>query len=69
MEQDEATLHLDYGGMTDSAGKKVSVWSVTMIVNGRKQEHFDFFFDQHEHQKSTASDKARKDVQTGIYFL
>ena len=27
MEEDEATLQLDYGGFTDSAGKKVSVWS------------------------------------------
>ena len=44
MEQDQAILELDYGGMTDSAGKKVGVWSATVIAPGRKQEHYDYFF-------------------------
>ena len=40
---------LDYGGVNDSANKKVSVWSVTVISSVRKQEHFDYFFDQIRH--------------------
>ena len=69
MEEDEATLQLDYGGFTDSAGKKVSVWSATVIAaNGRRQEHYDFFFDQAD-KKNTGAAKAKKDGQTGIHFL
>ena len=74
MEQDTATLKLDYGGFTDSAGKKVSVWSVTALSASRKQVHFDFFFDQADKKmkgagKSKKDGKAKKDGQTGIYFL
>ncbi len=68
MEEDTATLQLDYGGFTDSAGKKVSVWSATVIAKGRKQEHYDFFFDQPD-KKNTGVAKAKKDGQTGINFL
>jgi len=50
---------LDYGGFTDSGGTKFSVWSATVITFGRKQEHFDFFFD---------ADNAKKNGQTGIFF-
>ena len=74
MEDDTLTLQLDYGGFTDSAGKKVSVWSVTALSASRKQVHFDFFFDQADKKmkgagKSKKDGKAKKDGQTGIYFL
>ena len=43
----EALLQLDYGGFTDSEGKKVSVWSATVMTKRRKgkPEHIDLFFD------------------------
>ena len=59
---DENVLHiqLDYGGFNDSANKKFSVWSATVMIKGRDQEHFDFFFDAHN---------AKKDGRTGVYLL
>jgi hypothetical protein len=45
MEDDTVVMELDYGGFTDSAGKKIGVWSATVIGKNRKQEHFDYFFD------------------------
>lgn len=60
LDKNEALLQLDYGGMTDSAGKKVSVWSATVLAPGREQEHFDFFFDAFD---------AKKNGQTGIFML
>ena len=43
----EIVLQLDYGGFSDSANKKVSVWSASVMTPGRLMfpEHFDFFFD------------------------
>ena len=67
----EAILYLDYGGFTDSGGKKVSVWSVTVIAKGRPQEHFDIFFDQGGKKvgKDGNTTTAKKNGQTGIAFL
>jgi hypothetical protein len=64
----EVMLYLDYGGFTDSANKKVSVWSATVMAMGRLQEHFDFFFDQGGKGKDK-DDTAKKNGQTGIAML
>jgi hypothetical protein len=61
----EAQLQLDYGGMQDSEGKKVNVWSATVIVKGQKQVHIDFFFDA----ATATGNGAKKNGKTGIYFL
>lgn len=53
-------IQLDYGGFTDSANKKFSAWSATVMSQGREDEHFDFFFD---------SADAGKNGQTGVYLL
>ena len=63
---------LDYGGVNDSAGNKVSVWSATIIsapATGRKQEHFDFFFDQAPSKDKFTDGTAKKDGLTGIFML
>ncbi len=60
MEQDTALLQLDYGGFTDSASKGVSVWSATVVVNGRQQEHCDLFFDQEGKQDKGLDQKVKK---------
>ena len=63
---------LDYGGVNDSAGNKVSVWSATIIsapATGRKQEHFDFFFDQAPSKDKFTNGTAKKDGLTGILML
>ena len=67
----EALLQLDYGGLNDSANKKVSVWSATVMAKDREQEHFDFFFNQtsSKSEPTLTNGKAKKDGQTGIYFL
>jgi hypothetical protein len=65
----ETQWHLDYGGFNDSANKKVSVWSVTVMAKGRDQEHFDYFFDQAPSKDSHEEGTAKKDGLTGIYFL
>ncbi len=59
MEQDTALLQLNYAGFTDSAGKKVSVWSATVVASGRQQEHYDFFFDQAGKQDKGLDKKAK----------
>jgi hypothetical protein len=64
----EVMLYLDYGGFTDSANKKVSVWSATAIAKGREQEHFDFFFNQGGKGKDKG-DTAKKNGKTGIAIL
>ena len=67
-----AELQLDYGGLNDSANKKVSVWSATVISSPqtkRKQEHFDFFFDQSPSKGADTAGKAKKDGITGIFML
>ena len=65
----ETTLYLDYGGLNDSANKKVSIWGVTVVAPGREQEHFDCFFDQAGKTGVPAQGAAKKDGQTGIFFL
>jgi hypothetical protein len=79
LKQLEATMptttvlwQLDYGGLNDSAGNKVAVWSVTVISSKdskRKQEHFDFFFDQTQSKGDTSATRAKKDGNTGIFML
>jgi hypothetical protein len=64
----EVMMYLDYGGFTDSANKKVSVWSATALAKDRPQEHFDFFFDQGAKGKDKEG-TAKKNGQTGISFL
>jgi hypothetical protein len=60
---------LDYGGLTDSCGRKVSVWSATVIrPQGAEQENIDFFFNS-ANQGGAGEGAAKKDGQTGIYFL
>ena len=60
---------LDYGGLTDSEGKKVSVWSATVVSSERPQEHFDFFFDQSPNKGAEPSGTAKKDGLTGKFML
>ena len=69
MEKGEVLLQLDYGGFTDSGNNKVSVWSVTAIAKDRKQEHFDFFFDAANQNTCEGRAGAKKNGQTGIFFL
>jgi hypothetical protein len=65
----EAMWYLDYGGFTDSGNKKVSVWSVTVVGLNRKLEHFDFFFDAANQHLQAGISGAKKNGQTGIFFL
>ena len=65
----EALRQLDYGGVNDSANNKVAVWSVTVMAPGREQEHFDYFFDQASKKGPSKKGAAKKDGQTGIYFM
>jgi hypothetical protein len=59
---------LDYGGMQDSRGRKVAVWSATLLGWGqRKQVHVDFFFDA-ANQKGV-TDGHKKNGEAGIFFL
>ena len=65
-------LQLDYGGFTDSANQKVSVWSVTAIpapITEKQQEHFDFFFDQASSKTDFSEGTAKKDGLTGKAML
>jgi hypothetical protein len=63
----EVMWQLDYGGFQDSGGKKVSVWSVTVLAPGREQEHFDFLFDAANQHSDRPG--AKKDGITGMFFL
>ena len=68
----EVEWQLDYGGVNDSANKKVSVWSATVLsapATKRKQEHFDFFFDQSPSKDANTKGTAKKDGLTGIFML
>ena len=64
----QALMQLDYGGFTDSEGKKVSAWSVTVVAGHRKDaEHFDFMFDAAN--QTSGRPGAKKDGHTGSFFL
>jgi len=65
----EALWQLDYGGLNDSANEKVAVWSVTVMAPNRPQENFDYFFDQANAKSPAGAGAAKKDGQTGIFFL
>ena len=68
----EAIWYLDYGGFSDSANKKVSAWSSTVVTkdNMETPEHFDFFFDA-ANQNTTDKQKkgAKKSGSTGVFHL
>ena len=68
LEPHEVLLQLDYGGLTDSANNKISVWSVTALAADREQENFDFFFDAASKKKSETG-TAKKNGRTGKFFL
>jgi hypothetical protein len=66
----ESIWQLDYGGITDSQGRKVNVWSCTILPNGhQKQFHFDFFFDSANQRQLPGQEGHKKDGQAGIYFM
>jgi hypothetical protein len=65
----EALWQLDYGGLNDSNNDKVAVWSVTVMAPNRQQENFDYFFDQASSKNPAGAGAAKKDGQTGIFFL
>jgi hypothetical protein len=67
LQEHEAGLDLDYGGFTDSEGKKFSVWSATVLTKGtqRKPHHLDIFFDAANQVKKRPG--AKKSAQTGIF--
>ena len=69
MPETTALFQLDYGGFTDSANKKVSCWSATVITKHRPQEHFDFFFDAANQNKQPGKEGAKKDGATGVFLL
>ena len=68
-ENHQAHLQLDYGGFTDSGGRKVSAWSATIIRKGYPQEHVDFFFDAANQAQTAGQRGAKKNGKTGIFFL
>ena len=63
----ELLIFLDYGGMTDSLGKKVNVWSATIVAKGHEQTHIDFFFDAANQNCQRPGFK--KNGEAGIFFL
>ena len=67
LEEHQAMLQLDYGGFGDSEGKKVNVWSSTVLGCKREPEHFDFMFDAANQVSGRRG--AKKDGQTGCFFL
>ena len=69
LQEFEVLLQLDYGGLQDSQGDKVSVWSATALAAGREQENFDFFFDAANQHQKAGMEGAKKNGQTGIFFL
>lgn len=63
----DALLYLDYGGLTDSVGRKVSCWSCTVVTRGNPDEHFDVFFDaRNQHD---GDDGWKKDGVAGVFCL
>ena len=67
LEEYQAMLQLDYGGFGDSEGKKVNVWSSTVLGCKREPEHYDFMFDAANQVSGRRG--AKKDGQTGCFFL
>ena len=65
----ELMLLLDYGGFTDSDNRKVNVWSATALAKDREQEHYDFFFDSANQTQKNGQRGAKKNGQSGIFFL
>mgnify|MGYP007025649891 CR=1 FL=1 len=63
----DALLYLDYGGLTDSEGKKVSCWSCTVVTRDNPDEHFDICFDaRNQHD---GEDGWKKDGVAGVFCL
>ena len=69
LEDDELLLQLDYGGFTDSNGRKSSAWSATVMGKNREQENFDFFFNAANQNNGKDDPGAKKNGTTGVYFL
>lgn len=69
MDGNTVLFQLDYGGLTDSRNRKVNVYSATGVAKGRKLEHFDFLFDSANQCQREGERGAKKDGQSGIYFL
>jgi hypothetical protein len=67
MENHECMCDCDFGGFTDSEGKKMSVWGVTVVTAGRltKPYHIDIFFDAANQVEKRPG--AKKNGPTGIY--
>lgn len=65
MSEHEIILELDYGGFSDSANDKISVWSCTAIIQDGVK-HIDYFFDAYDKKTGTGH---KKDGEAGIYFL
>ena len=66
---DTTFWQLDYGGFSDSANRKVSVWGAIIMAKDREEHHFDFFFDAANQIQRHGQEGAKKDGQSGIYFL
>jgi hypothetical protein len=69
LKPEELMLLLDYGGLTDSANRKVNVWSATALAKDREQENYDFFFDSANQTQKDDQQGAKKNGQSGIFFL
>ena len=67
LKKHQALLQLDYGGFNDSAGRKVSVWSATIIRPGEKQRHVDFFFDAANQQKKNGAPGPRRVAKLAFF--
>jgi hypothetical protein len=65
----ELMWYLDYGGFTDSTGRKVNCWGATILAPGHAQEHFDVFFDAKNQAAREEQPGFKKDGQAGIFFL
>jgi hypothetical protein len=65
----ELMWYLDYGGFTDSAGRKVNCWGATVLAQGHAQEHFDIFFDAANQASRSGQPGYKKDGQAGIFCL
>ena len=62
-----ALLYLDYGSMNDSANKKVSCWSCTIVTTGNDDQHVDIFFDAMN--QNGVADGWKKDGTAGVFCL
>ena len=74
LKPNELLLQLDYGGFTDSRNSKVNCWSATAVLPAKSGkphdvEHFDFLFDAANQNQTEGKPGAKKNGQSGIFFL